>query len=100
MHFQMQEESQQSPQIEFESDSESQRNIAAQDETTQDVTEQDAILSPVPRRNKKKKKTTGDLRLEKAFRILEQAGDSDESQAFGIFVGIYRFYKKWSPACD
>jgi hypothetical protein len=86
MHFQMQEESQQSPQIEFESDSESQRNIAAQDETTQDVTEQDAILSPVPRRNKKKK-TTGDLRLEKAFRILEQAGDSDESQAFGIFVG-------------
>jgi hypothetical protein len=55
MHFQMQEESQQSPQIEFESDSESQRNIAAQDETTQGVTEQDAILSPVPRRNKKKK---------------------------------------------
>jgi hypothetical protein len=54
MHFQMQEESQQSPQIEFESDSESQRNTAAQDETTQDVTEQDAILSPVPRRNKKK----------------------------------------------
>jgi hypothetical protein len=35
----------------------------------------------------RKKKTTGDLRLEKAFRILEQAGDSDESQAFGIFVG-------------
>jgi hypothetical protein len=55
MRFQMQEESQQSPQIEFESDSESQRNIAAQDETTQDVTEQDAILLPVPRRNKKKK---------------------------------------------
>jgi hypothetical protein len=37
MHFQMQEESQQSPQIEFESDSESQRNTAAQDETTQDA---------------------------------------------------------------
>jgi hypothetical protein len=83
MHFQMQEESRESPQIEVESDSESQRDTAPADETTQDVTQQD---TPLPPRNKKKK-TTGDLRLEKAFRILEQAGDSDESQAFGIFVG-------------
>jgi hypothetical protein len=62
------------------------------------VTQQDAPLPP--RNKKKKKKTTGDLRLEKAFRILEQAGDSDESQAFGIFENIFPLYKKWSPACD
>jgi hypothetical protein len=53
MHFQMQEESQESPQIEVESDSESQRDTAPADETTQDVTQQDA---PLPPRNKKKKR--------------------------------------------
>jgi hypothetical protein len=47
----MQEESQESPQIEVESDSESQRDTAPADETTQDVTQQDA---PLPPRNKKK----------------------------------------------
>jgi hypothetical protein len=52
MHFQMQEESRESQQIEVESDSESQRDTAPADETTQDVTQQD---TPLPPRNKKKK---------------------------------------------
>jgi hypothetical protein len=81
MHFQMQEESQESPQIEVESDSESQRDTATGDETTQDATQQDA---PLPPRNKKKKKQPAIYGSKKLFAYLSKLAIAMKARLLGF----------------